>query len=185
MFPWVELRQGYGLTESSAAATFFASDRDSKARPDSCGQLVPTFYAKVVDIDSGKPLPPHKKGELWLKSPTIMKEYLGNSEATTATVDSDGWLKTGDLSYIDEGGFVYVVERIKELIKHNGYQVAPAELESLLLSHPLIVDAAVIPCVSLSTTSLSFSLTCEFLMYKSSVAGLKMKQLDRYQWPML
>ncbi|XP_015941148.1 peroxisomal OPC-8:0-CoA ligase 1 [Arachis duranensis] len=145
MFPWVELRQGYGLTESSAAATFLVSERDAKARPDSCGQLLPTFCAKVVDIDTGKPLPPQKKGELWLKSTTIMKEYLGNSEATTLTVDSDGWLKTGDLSYIDESGFVYIVERIKELIKHNGYQVAPAELESLLLSHPLIVDAAVIP----------------------------------------
>ncbi|KAE9619245.1 putative AMP-dependent synthetase/ligase, AMP-binding enzyme domain-containing protein [Lupinus albus] len=86
-----------------------------------------------------------------------MKGYLGNLEATTATVDSEGWLRTGDLSYIDENGFVYLVDRIKELIKHNGYQVAPADLESVLLSHPLILDAAVIPC-------------------------LKMKKLDRYQW---
>ena len=127
MFPWVELRQGYGLTESGAAATFLVSDKDSKARPDSCGKLLPTFCAKVVDIETGKPLPPHRKGELWLKSPTIMKGYLGNLEATAATVDSDGWLKTGDLGYIDENGFVYVVERIKELIKHNGYQVLKAK----------------------------------------------------------
>ncbi|CAJ1976625.1 unnamed protein product [Sphenostylis stenocarpa] len=145
MFPWVELRQGYGLTESSGGATFFASDKDAKAHPDSCGKLIPTFFAKVVDTETGKPLPPHKEGELWFKSPTIMKGYLGNLEATSATIDSEGWLRTGDLGYIDENGFVYIIERIKELIKHNGYQVAPAELESVLLSHPLIADAAVIP----------------------------------------
>ncbi|KAK7356558.1 hypothetical protein VNO80_15832 [Phaseolus coccineus] len=145
MFPWIELRQGYGLTESSGGATFFASDKDAKAHPDSCGKLIPTFFAKVIDTETGKPLPPHKEGELWLKSPTIMKGYLGNLEATSATIDSEGWLRTGDLGYIDDNGFVYIVERIKELIKHNGYQVAPAELESVLLSHPLIADAAVIP----------------------------------------
>ncbi|KAK7343943.1 hypothetical protein VNO77_13081 [Canavalia gladiata] len=144
-FPWVELRPGYGLTESCGAATFFVSDKDAKAHLDSCGKLIPTFCAKVIDIETGKPLPPCKEGELWLKSPTIMKGYLGNLEATSTTVDSEGWLRTGDLGYIDENGFVHIVERIKELIKHNGYQVAPAELESVLLSHPLIVDAAVIP----------------------------------------
>ncbi|KAI4346462.1 hypothetical protein L6164_007356 [Bauhinia variegata] len=144
-FPWVELRPGYGLTESCGGTTFFVSSNDAKARPDSCGMLLPTFSAKVVDNETGKPLPPFKEGELWLKSPTVMKEYLGNLDATTATFDSEGWLKTGDLGYIDEDGFVYIVERIKELIKHNGYQVAPAELESVLLSHPMILDAAVIP----------------------------------------
>lgn len=123
MFPWVELRQGYGLTESSGGATFFVSDKDAKAHPDSCGKLIPTFLAKVIDTETGKPLPPHKEGELWLKSPTIMKGYLGNLEATSATIDSEGWLRTGDLGYIDDNGFVYIVERIKELIKHNGYQV--------------------------------------------------------------
>lgn len=145
LFPWVELRAGYGLTESCGGATFFGSDKDAKAHPEACGKLIPTFCAKVIDIETGKPLPPLKEGELWLKSGAIMKEYLGNIEATTATIDSEGWLRTGDLGYIDENGIVYIVERIKELIKHKGYQVAPAELESVLLSHPLIVDAAVIP----------------------------------------
>ncbi|KAK3422245.1 hypothetical protein EUGRSUZ_G02758, partial [Eucalyptus grandis] len=120
-FPWVELRQGYGLTETCGAASFFALDEDAKAHS---GSL---------------------KGELWLRSPTIMKGYLRNEEATTATLDPEGWLRTGDLGYFDEDGFLYIVDRIKELIKHNGYQVAPAELEALLLSHPQIVDAAVIP----------------------------------------
>lgn len=122
-FPWVELRPGYGLTESCGGATYFVSDKEAKGNPDACGRLIPTFCAKVIDIKTGKPLSPCKEGELWLKSPTIMKGYLGNLEATSATIDSEGWLRTGDLGYIDENGFVYIVERIKELIKHNGYQV--------------------------------------------------------------
>lgn len=121
-FPWVELRQGYGLTESSGAASFFVSDEQAKTHPASCGMLVPTFSAKVVDVGTGLALPPCREGELWIRSPTIMKGYLGNEEATAATLDSDGWLKTGDLSYFDENGFLHIVDRIKELIKHNGYQ---------------------------------------------------------------
>lgn len=130
MFPWIQLRPGYGLTESCGGATYFGSDIDAKAHPEACGKLIPTFCAKVIDIETGKPLPPHKEGELWLKSGTIMKEYLGNVEATNATIDSEGWLRTGDLGYIDENGFVYIVERIKELIKHKGYQV----LKAIILS---------------------------------------------------
>ncbi|KAK8574490.1 hypothetical protein V6N12_062180 [Hibiscus sabdariffa] len=144
-FPWVELRQGYGLTESCGAATAFVRDEAAKAHPGSCGALLPTFRAKVVDTDTGLALPPYKEGELWLKGPAIMKGYLRNEEATIATLDKEGWLKTGDLGYFDEEGFLYIVDRIKELIKHNGYQVAPAELEAVLLSHPNVLDAAVIP----------------------------------------
>ncbi|KDP45075.1 hypothetical protein JCGZ_01575 [Jatropha curcas] len=144
-FPWVELRQGYGLTESCAAATFYVSNEHAKARSGSCGRLVPSFSAKIVDIETGLALPPCREGEVWLKSPTIMKGYLRNKEATDSTLDSDGWLRTGDLGYFDEDGFLYIVDRIKELIKHNGYQVAPAELEAILLNHPHVLDAAVIP----------------------------------------
>ncbi|XP_022744570.1 4-coumarate--CoA ligase-like 5 [Durio zibethinus] len=144
-FPWVELRQGYGLTESCGTGSGFLSDEDARAHPRSCGLLLPTFCAKVVDIETGLALSPNKEGEVWLKSPTIMKGYLGNEEATAATIDKDGWLKTGDLGYFDEDGFLYIVDRIKELIKHNGYQVAPAELEAVLLGHSNILDAAVIP----------------------------------------
>ena len=123
-FPWVELRQGYGLTESCGSTSVFVFDEEAKAHPGSCGLLLPTFCAKVVDIETGLALPPYKEGELWLKSPTIMKGYLGNEEATAATIDKDGWLKTGDLGYFDEDGFLYIVDRIKELIKHNGYRVS-------------------------------------------------------------
>ncbi|PIA37130.1 hypothetical protein AQUCO_03000005v1 [Aquilegia coerulea] len=144
-YPWVELRPGYGLTETCGGTSFFRLDDQAKLCPSSVGQLIPSFSAKVVDVETGHPLPPYREGELWLKSPTVMKAYLGNDEATAATIDSDGWLHTGDLCYFDKDGFLYIVDRIKELIKHNGYQVAPAELEALLLSHPNIMDAAVIP----------------------------------------
>ncbi|XXG79508.1 hypothetical protein AAC387_Pa09g0558 [Persea americana] len=144
-FPWVELRPGYGLTESCGATTFFVSDRDARERPRSVGSLFPGFCAKVVDVDTGAPLQPNRKGELLIKSPSVMKGYLKNDEATSAAIDGDGWLHTGDLCYFDDDGFIYIVDRIKELVKHNGYQVAPAELEAVLLTHPHILDAAVIP----------------------------------------
>ncbi|KAK7858899.1 4-coumarate--coa ligase-like 5 [Quercus suber] len=133
-FPWVELRQVYGLTEICGAATFSPTHKEAKARSGSSGMLIPSFCAKVVDTVTGKPLPPYREGEVWLKSPSIMKGYLGNVEATAATIDSDGWLKTGDICYFDEDGFLFIVDR-----------VAPAELEAILLSHPSILDAAVIP----------------------------------------
>ncbi|KAH7537059.1 hypothetical protein FEM48_Zijuj03G0052000 [Ziziphus jujuba var. spinosa] len=122
-FPWVELRPGYGLTESCGAATFSVSDKDAKFRSASCGRLLPTMCGKIVDPETGKPLPPYKEGELWVKSGTNMKEYLGKEEATAETIDPEGWLKTGDLCYFDENGYLYIVDRIKELIKHNGYQI--------------------------------------------------------------
>lgn len=123
MFPWVELRPGYGLTESSGAATFFVSARDARERPRSVGTLFPGFRAKVVDVDTGAPLPPNRQGELVIKSPSVMKGYLGNEEASASVIDGEGWLRTGDLCYFDDDGFIYIVDRIKELIKHNGYQV--------------------------------------------------------------
>ncbi|CAL1374165.1 unnamed protein product [Linum trigynum] len=144
-FPWVELRPGYGLTESCGATTMFASDEEAKRRPEGCGGLLPRFCAKIVDAETGDALPPYGRGELWVKSPAVMKGYLKNEEATSATIDSDGWLRTGDLCYFDGDGVLFVVDRIKELIKHNGYQVAPAELEAILLTHPQVMDAAVIP----------------------------------------
>ncbi|PWA76544.1 AMP-dependent synthetase/ligase, AMP-binding enzyme C-terminal domain protein [Artemisia annua] len=144
-FPWVALRPGYGLTESCGAATVFLTNEEAKAHKAGSGTLLPTFCARVVDFETGLSMPPNREGELWLKSPTVMKGYLGNEAATAATIDSDGWLRTGDLCYFDENGVLYIVDRIKELIKHNGYQVAPAELEAILLGHPQILDAAVIP----------------------------------------
>lgn len=122
-FPWVALRPGYGLTESCGAATVFLTNEEAKAHNAGSGTLLPTFCAKVVDFETRLAMPPNREGELWLKSPTVMKGYLGNEAATAATIDSDGWLRTGDLCYFDENGVLYIVDRIKELIKHNGYQV--------------------------------------------------------------
>ncbi|OAY67058.1 4-coumarate--CoA ligase-like 5 [Ananas comosus] len=138
-FPWVELREGYGLTESGGAATFAVA-----AKAGAVGRLLPGMEAKVVG-PAAEELGPGMRGELWLRGPTVMKGYLGNEEATAEALVGDGWLRTGDLVYVDQDGYLYVVDRLKELIKHNGYQVAPAELEALLLTHTHIVDAAVVP----------------------------------------
>ncbi|KAK4256965.1 hypothetical protein QN277_006618 [Acacia crassicarpa] len=143
-FPNVEIGEGYGLTESSGLATRMMGPEEAK-RHGSVGRLQNKFEAKIVDPVSGEALPPGNKGELWLRSPTIMKGYVGDEKATTETLDSEGWLKTGDLCYFDSEGFLYIVDRLKELIKYKAYQVAPAELELLLLSNPEIADAAVIP----------------------------------------
>ncbi|HKR22046.1 MAG TPA: long-chain fatty acid--CoA ligase, partial [Pyrinomonadaceae bacterium] len=84
--------------------------------------------------------------EVCVRGPQVMKGYLNNPEATAQTIDPDGWLHTGDIGYADEDGHFFIVDRAKELIKYKGLQVAPAELEAVLLTHPCIADAAVIPC---------------------------------------
>ncbi|KAF3656804.1 4-coumarate--CoA ligase-like 4 [Capsicum annuum] len=143
-YPSVRILQGYGLTESSGIGASTDSLEESR-RYGTAGMLSPSMEAKIVDPESGEAFPVNKTGELWLRGPSIMKGYFSNEEATASTLDSDGWLRTGDLCYIDEDGFIFVVDRLKELIKYKGYQVPPAELEALLLTHPEISDAAVIP----------------------------------------
>ncbi|CAK9187906.1 unnamed protein product [Ilex paraguariensis] len=140
----VTILQGYGLTESTGIGASTDSLEESR-RYGTAGLLSPSMEARIVDPESGEVLPVNRTGELWLRGPTIMKGYFSNEEATASTLDSDGWLRTGDLCYIDDDGFIFVVDRLKELIKYKGYQVPPAELEALLLTHPEIADAAVIP----------------------------------------
>jgi acyl-CoA synthetase (AMP-forming)/AMP-acid ligase II len=91
------------------------------------------------DVDAGE------RGELWVRGPQVMQGYWNNRDATDATVDADGWLHTGDVATLDEAGRLYIVDRVKELIKYKGYQVAPAELESVVQAHDAVADAAVIP----------------------------------------
>ncbi|XP_010536451.1 PREDICTED: 4-coumarate--CoA ligase-like 5 [Tarenaya hassleriana] len=143
-YPTVKILQGYGLTESTAIGAS-TDTLDESRRYGTAGLLSPSMEAKIVDPGSGRVLGLNQTGELWLKGPSIMKGYFRNEEATSSTLDSEGWLRTGDLCYFDEDGFIFVVDRLKELIKYKGYQVPPAELEALLLTHPEIVDAAVIP----------------------------------------
>ncbi|XP_058725435.1 probable CoA ligase CCL5 [Vicia villosa] len=140
----VKILQGYGLTESSGVGSSTESLEESR-RYGTAGLVSSSTEAMIVDTETGKPLPVNRTGELWLRGPTIMKGYFSNEEATTSTINSEGWLRTGDVCYIDTDGFLFVVDRLKELIKYKGYQVPPAELEALLLTHPDILDVAVIP----------------------------------------
>ncbi|MET8149518.1 AMP-binding protein [Actinoplanes sp. NPDC049668] len=134
--------QGLGMTET--AALIAAGPLDAPRRG-SVGRLIPNTEARIVDPDSGADLAAGRAGELLVRGPQLMRGYRDRPAATAATVDADGWLHTGDLCFFDEDGYLYVTDRLKELIKYKGYQVAPAELERLLLTHPAVADAAVVP----------------------------------------
>ncbi len=135
--------QGYGLTETSPATHLSPPDR--RNRLGSVGFPVPGTECKVVDPATGEALGPGKDGELWMRGPQVMKGYLNQPGATAAAIDADGFFHSGDIGHADEDGYFYIVDRLKELIKYKGMQVAPAELEALLLTHPAVADAAVIP----------------------------------------
>lgn len=137
----VTFLEGYGMTESSPCTHL-----TPKLAPKigSCGVLIPNTEAKVVDTETGEALSNMQPGELLIRGPQVMKGYYRNSEATAATIDSDGWLHTGDVVVYDEDEYFKVIDRIKGLIKVKGLQVSPSELEDLLLDHPGIADAAVI-----------------------------------------
>src|SRR5439155_10783019 len=109
------------------------------------GTLLPNTECVVVDPASGQSVERGRQGEIWVRGPIIMQGYLGRADATALTIDPEGWLHTGDVGYVDDDGDVFIVDRVKELIKYKGLQVAPAELEAILLGHPAIADAAVIP----------------------------------------
>ncbi|OXA62362.1 4-coumarate--CoA ligase 2 [Folsomia candida] len=120
------------------------SPRNEKLSSRSCGILVPGTTSKIVDNELGKVVGPHHTGEICVRGPQVMKGYYQNEKATLDTIDSEGYMKTGDIGYYDEEGFLYIVDRLKELIKVKGLQVAPAELENVLRQHPDIADVAVI-----------------------------------------
>jgi acyl-CoA synthetase (AMP-forming)/AMP-acid ligase II len=134
--------QGLGMTETSAV---IAAGPLEAPRRGSVGRLLPNTEARIVDVDSGTDLAAGRAGELWVRGPQLMRGYRDRPAATAATIDADGWLHTGDLCFFDEDGYLYVTDRLKELIKYKGYQVAPAELERLLLTHAAVADAAVVP----------------------------------------
>jgi 4-coumarate--CoA ligase len=113
-------------------------------KPGSVGITAPNTETRIVDPITGNDCDVNEDGELWVRGPQVMAGYLNNAKATADTLDSDGWLHTGDIAHIDEDGHVWIVDRLKELIKYKGFQVAPAELEALLLTHPAVADAAVV-----------------------------------------
>jgi acyl-CoA synthetase (AMP-forming)/AMP-acid ligase II len=138
----IRIRQGYGMTEASPATHYTVAGEE---RNGAVGKLMPSTEGRMVSPESGQDVPTGQPGEVWVRGPQVMKGYLNNPEATAKTVDADGWLHTGDIGVMDADGYLTVVDRLKELIKVKGFQVAPAELESLLLKHPKIADVAVIP----------------------------------------
>ena len=134
--------QGYGMTETSPAINTNPFDR---VKLESVGPPVPDTIEKIVSLDTSEELPTGEVGELMVKAPQVMKGYWKNPKETADCLTPDGWLRTGDIGRFDEDGYLFLVERKKEMIKYKGYQVAPAELEALLHQHPAVLDVAVIP----------------------------------------
>lgn len=137
------VKQGYGMTELSPVSHMNPSD-PSKIVSGSIGYLIANQEAKIVDPVTGKELGVEEEGELWVRGPNVMKGYLNRPDATAETIDKDGFLHTGDVAKVDKNGYFYITDRLKELIKVKGLQVAPAELEAYLLTHPAVADSAVI-----------------------------------------
>ena len=138
------VQQGYGLTETSPVTHVTDADLASN-KHGSIGRLVSNTECRIVDPATGDDVAPGEDGEVWVRGPQVMKGYFNRQDATSATIDDDGWLHTGDIGHADADGDFFIVDRLKELIKYKGCQVPPAELEALLLTHPAVRDAAVVP----------------------------------------
>lgn len=132
--------QGFGMTELSPVS-HASPGFENKAG--ASGVTISNTECRIVDAE-GNDCDVNVDGELWIRGPQVMKGYLNNEAATAEAIDSEGWLRTGDVAHFDEDGYVFIVDRLKELIKYKGFQVPPAELEGLLLTHPAVGDAAVI-----------------------------------------
>jgi 4-coumarate--CoA ligase len=142
------MQQGYGMSELSPVSHVIPPDRDDLSRG-SIGFSIANIECKLINTETGAEIElpaegPSEAGELWVRGPNVMLGYLGQDAATHETIDDDGFLHTGDIALINQDGSYQIVDRLKELIKYKGYQVAPAELEALLLTHPEIADAAVV-----------------------------------------
>jgi len=136
----VTVNQAYGLTESSPTTH---ANPLTKIKHESIGLPIADTFMKIVDIETSKEVEKGEKGELCIKGPQIMKGYFRNAEATRQTI-IDGWLRTGDIAWVDDEGYTYIVDRLKELIKYKSYQVPPTELESVLMEMEEVIDCAVI-----------------------------------------
>ncbi|ETM45627.1 hypothetical protein L914_09369 [Phytophthora nicotianae] len=144
----IQVLQGYGMTEFVGCG---CRSYPAIVRAGSSGTLHPNTELKVKDLETGEDLPANRTGELLFRTPTMMKGYYNNSEATRAAFTEDGFLRTGDLGYIDDDGYIFIVDRLKELIKYKGHQVAPAEVEDVVNSHPSVVDSCCVRGRSLDT----------------------------------
>jgi acyl-CoA synthetase (AMP-forming)/AMP-acid ligase II len=138
-----QVRQGYGMTELSPVSHAIPRDKPDMDL-NSVGVALPNTECKLVDPETGEEVGPGGRGELWVRGPNVMVGYLNNPGATAITLDDEGYLHTGDVATVTEDGVFMIVDRVKELIKYKGYQVPPAELEALLLTHDGVADVAVI-----------------------------------------
>lgn len=138
----VNVKQGWGMSETTCTAMIW--DPNMHSDSSGVGQPAPNCEAKIMYDDETTEVTPGDRGELWVRGPVIMDGYWQNEKATAETLTKDGWLKTGDISYRNEHGIYFIVDRRKELIKVKGLQVAPAELEAVLLEHENVADAAVV-----------------------------------------
>jgi acyl-CoA synthetase (AMP-forming)/AMP-acid ligase II len=134
--------QGYGLTETSPMTNTNPLDR---IRLESCGPPMADTFERIVSLDTGQELPTGEVGEVAVQGPQVMKGYWKRPQETSECLSEDGWLLTGDIGWLDQDGYLFILDRKKEMIKYKGYQVAPAELEAILHEHPAVLDAAVIP----------------------------------------
>ena len=144
-FPKVRktLATAYGLTESASVATSNTGD-DYRTHPDSVGRPAPTVQIDVVD-ETGKPVPTGERGEIWLRGPTMMSRgYWNRPDATAEAITTDGWFRSGDIGRYDDDGFLYLVDRAKDMIIRGGENVYCVEVEQVLFEHADVIDAAVV-----------------------------------------
>lgn len=175
-----EMLQAFGMTELAPAThiTPLVAPRSGAS-----GLALPNTQCRIVDAETGADMPPGERGELWIKGPQVMLGYLNNAEATAQTITSDGWLKTGDIAIIDTDGYMFVVDRLKELIKYKGFQVAPAELEATLVSHDQITDAAVIgqPDQDAGEVPIAFVVAADPTLSEDDILAFVADRLARYK----
>ena len=169
------VKQAWGMSELSPIGTL---NSDFSKKTGSVGPLVSNTHGKILD-ENGMTLGPNTPGELCIKGPQVMMGYLDDPEKTQECLSSSGWLRTGDVAYYDEEGYFYITDRIKELIKVRGFQVAPAELEELLLGHEMVSDAAVIQTPSEEHGELPRAYIV--LKEDSNKSHLEMEQ-EIYEW---
>ncbi|MEV8587564.1 AMP-binding protein [Streptomyces sp. NPDC051180] len=162
------VRQAYGMTELSPGTHVVPLDAENPP-PGTVGRLLPSTEMRILSLDDpSEDAAPGADGEVAIRGPQVMKGYLGRPDATAAMIDADGWVHTGDVGRVDEDGWLFVVDRVKELIKYKGFQVAPAELEALLLTHDGIADAAVIGVTDADGTEIPKA----FVVRQPTAAGL-------------
>ena len=172
--------QGYGMTELAPVSHVTP---EHAPRAGGAGQAIPNTICRIVDIKSGANLDAGEEGELWVKGPQVMLGYLNNPQATEETISSDGWLRTGDIGKIDADGYLFITDRLKELIKYKGFQVAPAELEATLVAMDGIADAAVIgrPDEEAGELPIAFVVTAEDGPDTASIMAHLAAQLAHYK----